>query len=157
MIPSLSITITAPSALLPLLPLSLALTSFSSPPWKVEPLTNIWSLPSSNIIELSSDFNWVESIVQPPISPAVAVTVPENVASPALSNEITVLSVEPCLFIISKFPDESISNLDLSFPTTPTLSEFVKDANEVPLALSILIPVDSILTLAAIDELAEFK
>ena len=67
------------------------------------------------------------------------------------------VSVVPCLFIILKFPSVSISNLDLLSPTTPTLSVFVKDANEVPLALSILIPVDSILTLDAIDELAEFK
>ena len=56
-----------------------------------------------------------------------------------------------------KVPSLAILKADLSLASSPILSVFVNSAKETPLLLSILIPVDSIFTADANDELASFK
>ena len=83
-------------------------------PDKDEPLISVANAPAKAAV--------VKLVFEPPITncplnvPPAALKSPLNVPFPSLSNETTVVSVEPCLFIISKFPSVSISNLDLLSP-----------------------------------------
>ena len=60
-------------------------------------------------------------VVPEKVDDAPAVMVPVNDATPAAVICTVVVSVVPCLFIIFKFPEESISSLEVSAAILPIL------------------------------------